>query len=948
MTHFFTRLLVWALAACAGLAGTTPALAEPTAIATRAFSYTVTPVPGFVTPANQSWNATPPRGVNGVRYLLVDRQTSLADPSPRDFLRLAMQPTDAQAVQKVAQLYVEFNPEYQSLELHSVRVIRDGRSTDRTGEVKFELLQRETKLEQQLYDGEVAAVAILPDIRVNDIIVFERSVVGDNPIFQGRYSRMFPVHGATVTDAYRYRMIYPERRAIQVRKPGFLRETRDAVAGMVTLTLGADRVQPTSDDPDRPRWFDPQEWIEISEYADWRDVGRWAEGLFQAPGGLAPELRQQVESWRARSLDKPELTVEALRWVQREIRYFGVEIGVNSHRPAHPNTTFQRRFGDCKDKSLLLATLLNTLGIEARPALVSLDRNRGVEALLPGPHVFDHAIVRAVVDGKTYWLDATLPAQFGGLDEIGAYDYGKALVIGGGSDGLADAGYPRDYVNLYEVTDRFVVKDYKQPAELVSELNLSRSGAERFRALRANLPHEEFDRIFHSDYLRLFPSAEVIGAVEIRDDQAHNRFTMVRRYRIPELFSYQNGRFEFNANSPLALELLRSPEVVRRATPYDLPYPLEARIGQEVELPENPVREVPPPNLERTPYFSVRSSFKNEGKTLRRDLRIEVLKDHVPTKSMLSYVEDTQKLRHRAGITLTLRVGLLTAEDKHFLDLRLRRFDRYGKSRSGALNAQIDAEIGSRQITRDIESGKLTPRQLARAYADRAVHYDELDDVERALPDIDRAIEMDTGEVEYALTKGRILANNGRFEEARKLFERLDKEGHGHDMKESDLGSLGRAYLYLGDFEAAARSFEQAAQAGDREGSLIETFWQHLAAQRSHGRVRSQLESRLAEETKRDWPYPVGEMLLGRVSPKQLLDAAESDDKGIERDQLAEANFYLAQKFLLEEDKAKAGGYLETCVELDVTPFIEQRLAKIELKQIGERPKGFLKWLKGL
>jgi lipoprotein NlpI len=167
-------------------------------------------------------------------------------------------------------------------------------------------------------------------------------------------------------------------------------------------------------------------------------------------------------------------------------------------------------------------------------------------------------------------------------------------------------------------------------------------------------------------------------------------------------------------------------------------------------------------------------------------------------------------------------------------------------------------------------------------------------------------------------------------------------------MKESDLSAMGRSYLYLGRHADADRAFQQAVNASDPSGELIHSYWQHITAMRSQGKIPSRLEARMANQTGHEWPYPVGQMLLGRMSPEELLNAAKNEDKGIERDQLAEANFYLGQKFLLDGDKAKAGDYLDACRELNVTPFLEHHLARIELKEFGERPKGFMNWLKSL
>lgn len=65
-------------------------------------------------------------------------------------------------------------------------------------------------------------------------------------------------------------------------------------------------------------------------------------------------------------------------------------------------------YGDCKDLAILLTAMLRGAGIKAEPALVA----RGTvapELLLPGLSAPNHAIVRAEVNGETWWLDPTNP-----------------------------------------------------------------------------------------------------------------------------------------------------------------------------------------------------------------------------------------------------------------------------------------------------------------------------------------------------------------------------------------------------------------------------------------------------------------------------------------------------------------------------------------------------------
>jgi len=98
-----------------------------------------------------------------------------------------------------------------------------------------------------------------------------------------------------------------------------------------------------------------------------------------------------------------------------DIRYFGAELGVNTHRPTAPDKVLAQRFGDCKDKVLLLISLLRRLDIPASPVLVSTSFRGGIGELLPSPLAFDHVIMRVAMPGVFFWLDATRSHQTGTL-----------------------------------------------------------------------------------------------------------------------------------------------------------------------------------------------------------------------------------------------------------------------------------------------------------------------------------------------------------------------------------------------------------------------------------------------------------------------------------------------------------------------------------------------------
>ena len=115
--------------------------------------------------------------------------------------------------------------------------------------------------------------------------------------------------------------------------------------------------------------------------------------------------------------------------MQDEIRYLGIELGPHSHQPHPPAQVLARRYGDCKDKALLLAVALRELGIEAYPVLVNTALRERVADLLPSPFAFDHVITQVRFQGRQYWFDPTVSLQRGGLAQHYNPDFGRALAV---------------------------------------------------------------------------------------------------------------------------------------------------------------------------------------------------------------------------------------------------------------------------------------------------------------------------------------------------------------------------------------------------------------------------------------------------------------------------------------------------------------------------------------
>ncbi len=123
----------------------------------------------------------------------------------------------------------------------------------------------------------------------------------------------------------------------------------------------------------------------------WKSIGAWNRELTVGRRNLTPEISERVHQLIA---DKPDFAprLETLtRFLQSEVRYVAIEIGIGGFQPHFASDVFRYRYGDCKDKVTLLSTMLQEAGIRSEYVLISTERG----VIEPSVFVdwFNHAII---------------------------------------------------------------------------------------------------------------------------------------------------------------------------------------------------------------------------------------------------------------------------------------------------------------------------------------------------------------------------------------------------------------------------------------------------------------------------------------------------------------------------------------------------------------------------
>lgn len=200
-------------------------------------------------------------------------------------------------------------------------------------------------------------------------------------------------------------------------------------------------------------------------------------------------------------------------YLNKEIRYTGIEFNQASIFPHSSTETLNRKFGDCKDKSTLLVAMLKTAGISANLALLNVTDQFDITNDLPGMGLFDHAIVY-VPGTPAIWIDATdADARLGQLPDA---DHGRmALVVDANTTSLTKVVAARSEQNiLFE--EREIYLSENGPARIIEISKPQGNYESDYRHSYADLTSKKTKENL-TDYFKNHYQAEKLDRLERSD-----------------------------------------------------------------------------------------------------------------------------------------------------------------------------------------------------------------------------------------------------------------------------------------------------------------------------------------------------------------------------------------------------------------------------------------------
>ncbi|NDK38319.1 DUF3857 domain-containing protein [Pseudoxanthomonas gei] len=540
------------------------------------FQFEVGPVPEFVssTPMAEQWDPKAP-GAADARWRFWRNEVQVDRRAGRDqrYVDYAFEALSETFVSEAGRFKISFNPQYQRLVLHRADLRRDGKWSPRLAVDKVSLARREAGFENDLADGLVTALIVLEDVRVGDVVRISYSVIGSNPVMAGQMSDWMGFAWTSPTLEAGFRVLLEPRTSPGIYRTddspqAVIRQLPDAVE----VTMRGKGIDAVVDEGGYPAWYQPYSQAQVAVGQTWADVVAWGLPLYPEVKALPAGLESRLQAWRSLASDRERLAA-ALRAVQDEVRYFGVEMGENTHRPAPPSETWQRRFGDCKDKAYLLATLLQRMGIDAVPALVSIDRGRAIVDFVPSASNFDHVIVRAQLDGRTVWMDPTISQQGGDPETVDLSRYGMVLPLVRGGSALQEVAAPASLARATTVDERYEVSKSGNDVKLTVDTVYEGQDADYARRSVGSQRSDELTRRYSDHYRKRFGELSVVAAAVLHDDRQANRISVNETYVLKAPFQSEGTvrSLDLYADSLQALSTL--PSTISRKGPLEFADP---------------------------------------------------------------------------------------------------------------------------------------------------------------------------------------------------------------------------------------------------------------------------------------------------------------------------------------------------------------------------------------
>jgi len=349
-------------------------------------------------------------GKNYGAEILYDRVWVKFYPDGREVLRQerAVKILDKRGVKEFGEVVIPFSTEHQRLKiLYAYTITPEGKRVE-PGKKAFNIVYPPFVSEAPIYSDLKYQTISMPAVAPGSVIKYGYELETFKPYMKNNFwetnyfQDFYPVKEASFTALipqghyYKYKTYHMDEKPKVSRKEGY-----------ITLKWELHNIPPLERERNMPPYGELAKKVAITSVKSWEDIAKWYSDLAREalePDRLVRETALKITKNR-KSLEEKIRAI--YNFVSQNIRYVGMEFGINGYKPHKAGEVLKNRYGDCKDHATLLIAMLKVIGVKGYPVLIPTLSKENADPEMPMPTAFNHEIAAIEWKEGLLFLDTT-------------------------------------------------------------------------------------------------------------------------------------------------------------------------------------------------------------------------------------------------------------------------------------------------------------------------------------------------------------------------------------------------------------------------------------------------------------------------------------------------------------------------------------------------------------
>lgn len=334
--------------------------------------------------------------------------------------------------EEFSESHIDYDTTYEKVELVYARTIKpDGRVVD----VGSRHIRDVSKyLNFPLYSNAHVYIISFPEITAGSVIDYKLKIYRHQLINQKDFVFSYPLQTSEPIMQADFSLSLPKEKPLQIKIlneqynnfGADLNPKKNEVGACVLYTWQFKNIPQIIPESNMPPTVQINPTMILSSFKSWQDIYNWWWNLTQDKIKADSPIKEKAKEL-IKGKGSPEEKIRAIyNFCAKEIRYVAVEYGQAGFQPHKASDTLKNKYGDCKDKAILLVTLLKEAGIVAWPVLISTKEYYNLNEDFPAV-LFNHAIAAVPLEEKIVFLDTTLETC--GFGDLPADDQDRRVLI---------------------------------------------------------------------------------------------------------------------------------------------------------------------------------------------------------------------------------------------------------------------------------------------------------------------------------------------------------------------------------------------------------------------------------------------------------------------------------------------------------------------------------------